>query len=203
VAHLERSAKGKFVRLKFPQAFVAAIMVTLLSARASIAAELISEDGLVKLYQNLSWLPHGGATYTLEFKNRRYSNFFGVGYSVVAEKDAIVFFTQREGWSTYLHVVPLHEGKELTIKIGENTLGSGFGRPPEDFASHYIEKIEGDKIYFIAKAYASDKEGIAYRCVVDLKTAEFKELGSIRLTDAKASNQARPVSSMTQESPKK
>jgi hypothetical protein len=164
---------------------------------------VIAQDSLVKIYESGSLLPHGGETYTFEFKNHRYSNFKGVGYAVVPEKDAIVFFTQREGWSTYLHLAPMHNGEEATIKLGENTLGSGFGRPPDDFASHYVERIDGDKFYFIEKAWSSTKDGMAYRSVVDVKTGEFKELGAVKLADAKASGQARPVASMSQEPMKK
>jgi len=168
-------------------------MLWLAGYTSALGAERIAQDSLVKLYLNRSWLPHGSETYTLEFKDTRYSHFLGVGYAVVPEKDAIVFFTQRDGWSTYLHIVPLHKGKDVTIKLGVTSLGSGFGWPAENHYAHYIERINGDVVIFILRAYVYNKDGEAFRDSLDLKTGKLKEIGVVKLVDAKPTDQAKPV----------
>jgi hypothetical protein len=163
------------------------------TAVSSVTAEGLAEP--VKLYSTLSGvpLPHAmDESHTLEFKGRRYPHFFGAGYAIIPERNAIVFFTKREtilDFSTYLHIVPLHEGKEVTLNLGETSLGSGFGYPPESTSAHFIEKIEGDNIFFVI--VYDQTEGSHY--VVNLKTGELKRLGLVKLEEVRPSGQAKPV----------
>jgi hypothetical protein len=137
------------------------------------ADRLVRDDGTVKIYSRDPILPHGYGDMVLEFKGKHYSHLISASYALTPDKKAIIFVTRKEGASAELHFVPFGEVGEMTLDIGDTAFGIGLGFPKDDYFAHYIDKVDGAKITFIAKF---GKNGKIARFQLDLRARTFTEL---------------------------
>jgi hypothetical protein len=139
------------------------------------SATLVKQDALAKKFERVSVIPHGYGDEILEFKRKEYHHLSSAWYVRLMDKNAILFTTRSPEQShTILHVVPIGDGEEITMDLGDSTaFGAGLGLPKDDPASHYIENIDGDKITFVTKFGTAPTE---VRFLVDLKARTFTRL---------------------------
>jgi len=80
---------------------------------------LVSRDEDVALYERVPTLPHGTGDDLLEVRGRTFAHLYSAGYARVAEWNAIVFVTHREGGPYMFHLFDLERRKDLSVKVGD------------------------------------------------------------------------------------
>jgi len=143
---------------------------------------LEEQDELVKVYTRMPLLPLEGASdvQILEFRGKRYSHLYSVGYVSVPELNGIIFATRREGRNVNLHYVPKQGKKEVTVDEGEAyCFGGNLGCPRDAKDTQYVESVADGKITFFstpgpAERYEGRTEG--HRYVLDLQARTFSRV---------------------------
>ena len=79
--------------------------------------------------------------------------------------------------ASYLHVVPIHSDfKEFEVKLGEDSsFGHSLGVAKDSVVSTYVDKIEGDQIFFTEHFWKRGQN--RYRLNLKLHTLEMIEHG--------------------------
>ncbi len=139
---------------------------------------LFSDNKLVKVYQSLPLIPHGYDSYRIVVGGKSYSNVPGGNFIEIPEKSIVCFKTQALMGEAYLHVVPNRASsvKEFKVKIeSKSGFGDTFGLDRDSVGSTYVDKIEGEEIFFIEHFYKRGQN--RYRLNLKLHTLEMIEHG--------------------------
>ena len=121
------------------------VLTAVVLLATSCSSEILSrDDKSVKVYT------HGDESYRIVIAGKSYRNLYGAGYLEIPEKNLICFRTEPRIGASYLHVVPTRSGlKEFKIKLKEDSsFGDSLGMGTNDVVSTYVDKIEGDEIFF-------------------------------------------------------
>lgn len=127
------------------------LLTGLILVTTSCGSERLFKDNkTVKVYQTLPIIPHGSDSYRLVIGGKSYRDVYAGLYLEIPEKKLICFRTEPNIGANYLHVVPLgSDVKEFKVKLDNNSsFGHSFGMDTNDVYSTYVDKIEGDKIFF-------------------------------------------------------
>jgi hypothetical protein len=137
--------------------------------------QLNSSTNSVKIYITLSAIPNGGDSYRLELNGKSYHNVYSGLYLEIPEKHLICFRTEPNIGADYFHVVPTKSDfEEFKIKLDkENDFGHTLGVDKAAVGSTYVEKVEGDDIYFIERNSFRHEQ---HRYQLNLKLHTLKQL---------------------------
>ncbi len=157
--------------------FFCALTALLFLTTSCRSANLIRDDKLVKVYQRLPLIPHGYDSYRIVIGGKSYRNVYGGGYLIIPERRLICFRTDPAIGANYLYVVPIGDDfKEFKIKVEEeSSFGHSFGMEKNDVVSTYVDKIEGDEIFFTEHFWRRGQN--RYRLNLKLHTLEQIEKG--------------------------
>lgn len=157
---------------------ISMLMGMTLATTSCSSERLFSDNKTVKVYQTLPLIPHGSDSYRLVIGGKSYHNVVGGSFEEIPEKGVVCLKTQPPMGSAYIHVVPIRETpvKEFKIKIdGNSSFGDTFGMDRDSVGSTYVDKIEGDEIFFTEHFYKRGQN--RYRLNLKLHTLEMIEHG--------------------------
>lgn len=135
--------------------FHCAIAGLVFLATSCHSESLLHDHKLVKVYQRLPVIPHGTDSYRIMFGGKSYNCVYGGSYLIIPEKGLICFRTEPPIGASWLHLVPTGSGaKEFKVKLGEeSSFGHSLGMDKNDVVSTYVDKVEGDRIFFTEQFY--------------------------------------------------
>ncbi len=134
--------------------FRVAIFSALISACTHASERLVRQDDIAKVYHRSSLIPHGTGVSTLEVYGKKYPHANGarMKYVQIPGRNLIVFTTKREGHRATLHVISTRPvGPAWSLDIGETSFGTGLGYPRDYSAADYVERVDGERVYFVSK----------------------------------------------------
>jgi len=96
-------------------------------------------------------IPRGDESYRIVIAGKSYGSVYGGIYLEIPEKNLVCFRTEPLIGASYLHVVPTRSDfKEFKIKLEEDSsFGHSLGVDKDSVVSTYVDKIEGDEVFFI------------------------------------------------------
>jgi hypothetical protein len=111
---------------------------------------LLRETKSVRLYQKLPLLPHASDSYRIEIMGKSYNYVYAGLFLEIPEKHLICFRTEPPLGASYLHVVSTSsDSEEFKIKLNnDSSFGDSLGRKKSDISSTYVDKIEGEEVFF-------------------------------------------------------
>jgi hypothetical protein len=134
------------------------ILLLALALAGCSTATLVRDDGLVKIYERPSAIPHGYDDTSIEIKGARWHHIWtGNAYYVrVPGRNAILFVTSTGGSgtkTTRIHIVDLDNGHHVESQSSEDIwFGLGLGYPKENDVSDYVESVQQRFLILVSKS---------------------------------------------------